>query len=1575
MQLVVALEQLGLNDEAAKFENSVVATPGGAAAVRYGSPTVQTDRVSELLGQGKREQAIKLVIGDISTQARAALTQPGGLSNNSYGFERLRRLVRAHGLVEEVLAKLDPGESANELKLSQYGIASELVGEDEKAIAAYQAALKKNSRNDAVRIRLALLLAGSDVAAAAQEFAKINPRKAAQAGQEIVAFLSDDDEGELMEGLHVVDAVERYLRGLKETDKIDLSWALELVDVLANRRYARGQSLPSLYAKIDTESPDYEAPKGVMAQFAQQRRKVHDQLCRTLLSIPQTAPEAFTHLLATAEVDGNVGDEYAKQALDALLLHALPSASAQNQYGGYGGRTIVYGDSGEQSVVLRTPAEFLVRHAWKAGKIKWIEDEVAPALEKAKKSEAAKEIRAELALFTCTADEFAAVAEKFCRPQQRSSRYPQFVESGERLSKIVAIWEERGLKTDLAPLLTEAVKKNLAGGQYWETPAYAVRYAALLARDGRRDRVGAFFEDFAEIYLGPKGERKAQIEKHFDPSGVRSNSVNAQIHGYVQLMEQMSGKRELFFVALDQLAGYGLGEGANSATWRLQEVMFGSDGDTAEGIIQGLDHSPFVADLDGLRVYPTSNGSGKTLMSGMLKRIRHIDNDSRTKIRAQLLAEQPPKFGAGLIAAYLDESPAAAVLGYAAKHQQALQALPQQKKKEVALLIVDLAADGSGHLANVSDELQPFVNWLKSVNAGERDELLKNILAAKRLSELGTNRSHDSLAALFPPLIESDPDQAKRVFYKLLELFEKEQDNRYAGTYSGDEVENQLASQVLQQSQNLPSMAFAIDLMLPAEEDRKPIVFNRYMGRYWQTVVQSAYVAAGKDLPDSEKQRGSAAVKRLYEQLAENFGQRPTTVFAGAYRAAMGNLPSEELKSVIAWADEEAQADAHPQLARELAAAARMALASKQPRPPLATGQFKPLPLADYHRYYLQVLKDHDLPPSWRLTVVGLLAEAEHSRLPNEIVLGSIGVWREAIDAKQTVNVETNALLSVFLAQERDEPWRAAAAALADSWQRRYVSATNRQTRGSSGEGLSDLVAMLKLNLLLDDEQKVAQLLQRQGDRLAGNRNGFALLVAHNRNAMAAKLLRANPDQLAHDRPRNAALIGYDRKLHAAMPEFLESLPSDVLRYEAEILLATLPDAVVESEQFESDRAARVKDLAQRFGQIEFATPVAKERALALLSADDEASGLLAAPLAEVAGTMKLRDVMLLENSYLQQRRRSLVLAYLKERMVAGEFKPMVATLADLSRADSVETYALESMKRTIANTLVEVIKNHQSTWPQERLLELLPVTRTLATPNDVDYRYYQAGPLNSTMIAVHAAAGKMDDLDTWWKSLSDDHRKSFREGGVREDVWSTAAEFAGKADQSNLPRRLDLAKRILHSGGQQGWIEFANDQITQRGSHRGTLLTSMTSSNLLNREELLQHGAELAAAAPAGGMVWAMLANAQAGANKHDEAATSWKKAIETAPQDDALRQTRWRMKLATTLRRLKRPEEASGVLEGFDRKLIHEESRTEFDALLKSLKAAEPADKSSWNRRMWQGSRVPAIVIVVSSVFSCSA
>jgi len=155
--LVSVFETLGLNEEAEKMESRIASSNAGGGGSRRGmrSPAAAS-RVAELADSGKSDAASRLLSQEFRTLARSALDFDQ-MGNTTYEMLQFQSKLSEMGLKKELLAQLDPGESANSRQLSTWAIAVEMFSDKNEAIEVYKKLLESHPTEDEARLRLLLL--------------------------------------------------------------------------------------------------------------------------------------------------------------------------------------------------------------------------------------------------------------------------------------------------------------------------------------------------------------------------------------------------------------------------------------------------------------------------------------------------------------------------------------------------------------------------------------------------------------------------------------------------------------------------------------------------------------------------------------------------------------------------------------------------------------------------------------------------------------------------------------------------------------------------------------------------------------------------------------------------------------------------------------------------------------------------------------------------------------------------------------------------------------------------------------------------------------------------------------------------------------------------------------------------------------------------------------------------------------------------------------------------------------------------------------------------------------------------
>jgi hypothetical protein len=440
----------------------------------------------------------------------------------------------------------------------------------------------------------------------------------------------------------------------------------------------------------------------------------------------------------------------------------------------------------------------------------------------------------------------------------------------------------------------------------------------------------------------------------------------------------------------------------------------------------------------------------------------------------------------------------------------------------------------------------------------------------------------------------------------------------------------------------------------------------------------------------------------------------------------------------------------------------------------------------------------------------------------------------------------------------------------------------------------------------------------------------YGLLVSYGRDLIAARMLRENWSRTLLD---GKDLGGYyDQQLHERLPEFLQSLPRQELRYLAEVLLAGLPDSPLESDRAAVSRDERIEAVAQRFASIEFSDDAIRRQTLRWIRSHPVARKQLLASLAEVASQSDI-------TSYLTGKASSsygttiLIVRYLATLLADGDPRPLADLVTTIEQQEDAKRGRKNSVMGAIAQEMVVAAEQQWPQWPAERVAATRTILRRVAK-YDVAWKIRRS--LAETSLAAHATAGDMDGFRQWYQGLTDDQRKGLGFTYLENKMWSLAAKNLGEPTADNLDRRIKVTGGLIDGCEQLGHLDLSRDEIVLPRVGR---LDQYVVPHLMTRDELREHGQRIAEQSPAGGFAWALLATEQTDAGQFESAAKSWAQAYAAAPQDNQTRQTIWRIQHARVLKHLGRTDEAARVLESFDRQLLDVTQKKRWDELLETL------------------------------------
>lgn len=1467
-ELIAAMEDLGLKQEAKKLDelasNTAASASTSSSRVYYSSPAASTppDRIAKLVADGKREVAVRLLAGEVTSQVQQVLANMQNARHYGYQFRELRQRIDSLGLGDDVLKSLAAGDSKNPRRVLEYAMALQLFDAPDKARAQYERVLELRPKDDAARMYLILLMGNSDAAAATEHIKQLSQPVRDSFAQTLGEQLQDY-ESTIDERIGFAALALELLKSLKPGEVTQPHGFEYCANGLGRQMHSnRGQGLPSLYmpAKVADEYRRNTASKEVQDK----RAKIHDELCRELLQRPETARIGFKHLLAATEAKAEPLDEFADRAQKVLVdeAEAPPAKTAivQQHYS--------YSDDG-RSVRFRTPEEFLSRRAWKSGDWKLIDETLLPMLDANKTRPAHDELEQMTTLYRCPEGEFLEHAKGIVR----RSRPTQPYQSNQGLNLVVDVWADRGLDVDLQPLLLTHLKQEVGSQNHHQPPGYITTYVVAVAKTGREKPL-AMLDEIATVYIAPPAKRNDFISKNFQRNMMNYGTPNGRIHVFSRLIEQLCQHEELLFVLLDHLKQYDMSPVQN-LEYRVRNALNEPVSNGAAATMEFLEASPWLTNLDEFETLQVSELGNQSALRTLLQNVANTEK-VRDELYAKLEERQQaePTFGGGLILAYLDQQKRRpSLLEYLGKQLPEIQKLPKEQQLELASGAHDLLYTEVLDAKDLNETATAAKAWLTGGQSNRAQVLLARAEKAKRLEELGIEHGqiYQFTQQSFGEAIQSDPAAAAKIFQRVCQLSVDAQKRGDWHMYFGNgnstpgSMLQQMGYNLRQSSKNWNVYNFLVDVVKNPES--KAIEIDHSAGHLVGELVTASLNRAPKQA-DGKAKPYDQRMRALYEEFGAGIGDRPSSLLIrGLYERSRGELNPEKIEKIRAWTKTESESGKYPRVAADVDATVALIAAEKEEQKP---GPGERRELADYHRHFLGLLSDGDLPVTWRVHLAAFVAGRQGNHLPVELAREVIAVHAQAMEADSPITDSQNEELTRIALSLRDEP--GSAEVLKDwrsKWADRYLKPRRRQPSypQREWENFGDLSTTdaicnaLTLYYAAGETDRADQLLRKYGEQIGNLPRTLAVLVRARQTEKAAQFVRRNWPVLQLTWPTNDATY-YDDEFAKLVPAVYEVMESEDQRYFAKLLFASMPDREPEKKNGDQQdekkseaaspasttpRDLRLAALAEQVGAVKFSDDACHKRVLVLLSGSDVTRDKVADAVAKafkpenLASAFRVRD----DSPRLNQET-ELAVCHFTNRLQAGDSSQFVELLSRLIAGTETEDYQLTERLWPLLDCCRNSLKEPEKPLAPQDCAAIAAQLRAIF--KDRDYVHFNdSQAFNALFLALHSQAGEGEVANKWISTVSENCRYQLAEQSVNDDIWKIGTQLNTPVTPDNLDARVAFVQNALQYAINRKWIRWRPGRpYYLENAGNDNVFTAITKSGLITNDELKTRGDEL---------------------------------------------------------------------------------------------------------------------------------
>lgn len=1307
LALEEAMTALDMHEEAQQWARQTD-TQTNQALPGTSLPTASTGQIVALINRGHPQRAVRVAAQELTQLAKQFL-QPHQLSSSASEAAPIIDPIRAHGLTKSLLTLIDPGPSPGIDRLRTYAAICQLLGQDDRAQERYGSLLDQHPQDDAVRIRLFLLIAQDDPQAAAPLLKALAPRFIDPLGVSIQQLFSDTPT--LRKRIALIDALVPFLGALHhEPQPIDTQWVVDLADQFAQSHYEDGVEWAPIHHRYLDQPHELGA----------ERLRAYTALCKVMLDIPQIALEGFRRWGADRLREGASLADLESMALDALLKHRSRPGQAFHHHR-------------DADQVIFPDADFvLLETAYHRGEFAQLRTSCLAELRRQGRESAARSLQAQIDLLTCEDAQFPENAAAFLADAPRQLRLRG--NEDHPAVRLISLWNLRQSEADITPLLLAEIEQSLKLG---ELSLAIVEYALALQERDRPHEVAAWLDACTARFLGPSPQRLAFLTTHYDHGRWQRNTANGRIHLFMDLIEWLGKYESLAFEAANLHTAYHI-ENLRPHASPLEAFLTSHSNLHPERLTTLFRHSPWLGGLETFRFYRLNTYDRETTF---LASLAHALNDtqqtaSRAAVDALVQSISPPTFGSQLTLACLadDEKRIAEILG---EHSAAILALPPSQREMFGVFVRQQFSEQA--LLSATEQ-RSLLKALYNTHPVQGLDLFIERAAAGHFTN---HHLADLLRPRFLTLFRSSQkptetlSQAHRLFQTTIELYEKQLQSH--GTPRRPDQSHPAAEML----QTLAGIASHDDLPLALPFILQSLSSSDHAKGISITLHEFAIRDLGTALRHHlQLEAGDFSnVADLHRVLSQLFGDVSFSHLHESLHAILKEAPRE-------WLAQQSTKDA---VAMEMLMAIDLYAKAVERRQQAMS-------------YYARKLADRTRPLGWRLALAQRLP-LHHLDDSHRLIVGSLlaDAWASGAVVLPS---QTQTLLAAFMnVSSREDQWTSLMESLAETWRtqdKRWL----RAHRLASIHSTDTINQLLSLALTSSSDALLQHLARWHAAALTDDIGTVALLIAHGKPALAASLFEKGWTAMSGDPGRG--IRHYTSALEKQLPTFLQHLPTQDLRHYANIILQAFPDAPDKAGSL--SQTARLDDLAETLAKTSFRRRDVMERALSVLSRQDHVSAQLLPVFHEILSGLHLAA---LNRAYhLPQRETKLRLFRDHVRIAAqyGDPTPFLHSLEALSSDEHANgAYAFEETHTALMRAFhAGVIPFLQSGPENAALRPYLPAVRQMGFANqrEPDWERYLIS------LVIHWQTGERAALDHRLASSPAPFQQALAEAMAPENVF-----------------------------------------------------------------------------------------------------------------------------------------------------------------------------------------------------------
>ncbi|MFC1497862.1 tetratricopeptide repeat protein [Verrucomicrobiota bacterium] len=1406
-ELANILDEFGLEEEAEKIDQMLakaMTLPASPYGMSRSYQPSSRNQIDALLKSGEKDKALKMLIKDFRNVIKPLLSintiQHG--HSSVWQLRQIKETLSKNNMGDDFLKEIDPGpESKNTLKLLEKAYSLEMLDKTDEALSVYNKVIEIKPTDIIARFRSVMILAEKNPDKAVEQLRTVDKRWLFVLGTIISQELNSQQK--ISKKLAQLPIVLTLIDLIKDQKNLQQPyWIMNILSCFENSVYENNIRLPHIFEKaveLKKEGMSKESLASLMVH--QKRLEAYYKLCDAALSLPMIGEQVFPKKLAACRINNQPIEDFIETAKDLIKKRGenRNPMFAQMGYINYGHYSI-----NGKSVHFEGPEEFLTGHWYEHGNTNALSAFLAE-LKDNKHTISRKRLEKLRDLYEATPEQFIETAKEFMKNSGNPSMQGMGADAN-TFRIVIKAWKSGKKETSLTPLVLETAEQ-LSKRQYYNDISFIMGWSKELAEHkGEKATVdllnstckimlGKILDENGTKTLNAVEQQRVRTYQNLLNVMAREKSLILPVITHIQAFPslcKLTGNNSFFYSMRDSICTWDvLRKLPVTREWNeFRAFSLGESGSLLSGVADALRSNK---DKDAWKklneIKPRTFGMGLLIILGERKGLKDIYEYLGNYLE-EISSSEPERkkdlFGA--LSAYTRRySPVSSsqLSGNAQKFHEIQQAFQQSESLEnvddfLGQKTVNEMFNEDNFRQNAVNIIIPLLQKKETAKAEEIfNHTIKTLKKHQRrisgysrysgsytppsaleelIDEIGERADSIEAFAFLLPKIQGKEIIGRNLHGELYSRFNSIVTASYQGkldvlkkelSITKDEKDPTIEDLSEKQQQHFNKIfqemsadhkKFQPAIELPEDDKgRTATVSVRKKGKK---------IKIHKVHRNSEEVRSSTgeyirvrAFKETFNEIASALGDlHPPFMSSSLDYTVLGNFSKQEFEDIMIWLKDE---KTRPIFLYALAHA-EMARANKGKRYGKYVQPEAPI------QYYIKVIVNQELSPSWRLGVAYALSRDSRWSPATDQFSAPVAIVYTQIDRKNRTHFKSfaNQNLMFLKDAEKTVEWENAVNIIYNDWRRENATKGIDQLTVQSSD-MNTALAMFEIQLRLNNEEHINAILSMRWIKPAWYPPTYAVLLKHDKLDLAVDQFKSQYKHIGyyHSYPNGFSMTPETRN---KVDDFVAKTSSADLKMQAKAtfaIIGTHNPAMSQNNEIKPDQEL-LKSAAEEFKAHEFTDNEAQKRCRIALLREPNFE-LLKEHLVKLCDDRSLAFLLKNRNGYTEPQYK----AYLKFMLDDGNIEKFKEKLNELisipgNQNSSNFRYTLNLWKQSLGLHFMDTKNKQKYPIPLEKYLDCAK----LITKHTSRWSYSYDKDFFKASLILHYAIGAKDETAEWHK-------------------------------------------------------------------------------------------------------------------------------------------------------------------------------------------------------------------------------